>query len=78
MKKWDEPKIYVLGLEMTMNDNDHNATYHYCHKTDPASICIDKQSDHNASGNKGHIFTGIECKEHIVGGNSACCCYGIS
>ena len=76
-KLWINAQVIELGVEKTM-DNDHNATNHYCHKTDPASVCQDKQNDHNANGNKGHIFTGLICPEHKLGGNSSCCCYGIS
>ena len=77
-KIWSNAEVVELGVEMTMK-NDHNATSHYCHKTNPetnpTSSCEDKQSDHNANGNKGHIFTGNICPEHVLGGKSACCCY---
>ena len=83
MKKWDEPKIYDLGLEMTMegNSSDNAMKLHYCHKT-KSVLCTDNGQDHSGSGNKNHIFTGKICdindEYHTKNGNVACCCFGIS
>lgn len=83
MKEWNNPELFSLSVESTFEDvsemkNDHNATTHYCHKGGIISSCNNEQTDHSASGNKGHVWSGNDCDIHTVGGNSACCCLGIS
>ena len=86
MKKWNNPELLSLGVESTFTEweaepvkkpgEDHtDATYHYCHKLNVnLPTCQDDQSNHSASGNKEHTFTGVACGQH-GNGNSACCCY---
>lgn len=86
MKKWNNPELLSLGVDMTMEDNfttyappTHGTTNNaYCHAghNDENGLCNGTVNDHSASGNKNHLYTGIDCPDHGPG-NEACCCYGI-
>lgn len=81
MKKWNEPKVWSLGIGSTNEDmiplNSINQE-HYCHGTGNDK-CIKSHKDHDAAGVHSHIFTGgnnggCTWEEHQHDRN-ACCCY---
>ncbi|MEG2018406.1 MAG: hypothetical protein RR128_08115 [Clostridium sp.] len=83
MKKWNEPKVVMLGIEETYD------TTHYCHKSG-SEYCGENKDDvdnNNTSNHakkndkKDHYWTGLMCPTHEQGendkgkGESACCCF---
>lgn len=82
MKEWNNPELFSLGIDMTMEDRDPKVHAGYCHAIGGA--CTGKENEHSAMGSsadKDHYWTGNACKEHYVltgnpsnNGNYACCC----
>lgn len=80
MKKWNNPELLSLGVDMTMEEEKAPKVHDgYCHKIGGA--CTGTVNDHSADGHKGHTWSGNPCPDHQMqddgngNGQPACCCY---
>ena len=88
MKKWNNPKLMMLGLENTNEINeiangglpdDNNGNQHYCHYYNEfhTNNCTSYNPDNN-----GHTHTQSgNCKDGVhwnESHKSKCCCAGLS